>query len=358
MNTRFMLRAIGKIPGRLLLLLIYLLAFQWLTDLIALLRRRLEVHRRGEKLREVRRGRPLRCSPRCAVIPPDVYKRADPLIYSQFYLMEQGLAVTWDNPDIQLFRNGITVPSGSLLADTDYDVVATVYNNSTSAPAVGLPVEFSFRTFGVGATLTPIDTRIIDLPVKGAPQHPAKATAKWHTPAAAGHYCLLVRLVWPDDANPKNNLGQENTDVGVAASPALFKFPVRNEDTIRKRLHMTADAYVIPPPLNCGQRPGKKDSDRRYPSHNRNDVFIPPTEEPADWTLARVRHAPSAFPIPPGWAVKIDPTEFELAPGAVQNVNVSINPPDAFRGERSFNVNALYGTVPLGGVTLTVTKGA
>ena len=34
----------------------------------------------------------------CIQLPPDVYKRADPLIYSQYYLMAQGLAVTWDNP--------------------------------------------------------------------------------------------------------------------------------------------------------------------------------------------------------------------------------------------------------------------
>jgi hypothetical protein len=289
-------------------------------------------------------------------VRPEVYKRADPLIYSQFYLMEQGLAVTWDNPDIQLFENGVPVPSASLKTDTDYNVVATVYNNSTEAPAVGLPVEVWFRSFGVGATLTAIGTTTIDLPVKGAPQHPAKAKVKWHTPAAPGHYCLVVRLVWPDDANPKNNLGQENTNVGVAASPAVFTFPVRNEDTIRKRIRMTADAYTIPPRIDCRKRPSKQDSDRRHPAHKRSDVFIPPSEEGADWTLARVRHDPKSFPIPAGWSVEMDPAQFELAPDATQAVTVTIVPPDAFHGERSFNINALHGTVPLGGVTLTVTR--
>ena len=34
-------------------------------------------------------------------IPSHTYRRPDPLIYSQTYLMSQGLSVTWDNPDIQ-----------------------------------------------------------------------------------------------------------------------------------------------------------------------------------------------------------------------------------------------------------------
>ena len=356
MDSRFVLRALLAFPKRLLLILVYLFALQWLGDLIALVRRWLATHKRGEHLRDVRRGRPLRCAPKCAIVRPDVYRRADPMIYSQFYLMEQGLAVTWDNPDIQLFENGVAVPSSTLKADTDYDVVATIYNNSTSAPAVGLPVTFDFRSFGVGAALTPIGTVKVDLPVKGAPQHPAHAAIKWHTPAAQGHYCLRVILTWPDDANPKNNLGQENTNVGIAASPATFTFPVRNEDTIRKRIRMTADAYVIPPRIRCREKPTKRDSDRRHAAHKRNDVFIPPTEEAADWTLARVRHGVAAFPIPAVWAVAIEPADFELAPSATMDVTVAITPPDAFRGERSFNINAMYGAGLLGGVTLTVRR--
>jgi hypothetical protein len=350
------LRAAAKLPYRLLLILLYLLTFQWLTELISLIRRWCQVHKRGKDLRHVRRGRPLRCTPRCIVVRPDVYKRADPMIYSQSYLMEQGLAVTWDNPDIQLYEAGVPVSSSSLKADTDYQVVATVYNNSTEAPAVGMPVEFSFRSFGVGATLTAIGTTIIDLPVKGSPQHPARAAITWHTPAVPGHYCLLVLLVWPDDANPRNNLGQENTNVGKAASPAVFKFPVRNEDTIRKRIQMAADAYVIPPKISCQKRPTKEDSDKRYPAYKRNDVFIPPSEEEADWTLARARHSRAAFPIPNGWSVEIQPPQFELDPGATQSVTVSINPPAGFHGESAFNINALCGTLLLGGVTLTVQK--
>lgn len=356
MNTKYLLKAITTFPRRLFSILLYVIALRWLREILALIRGNMDVRRRGKYLRDVRRGRPLRCSPRCAVIRPEVYKRPDPLIYSQQYLMEQGLAVTWDNPDIQLFEKGVPISSSSLKADTDHEIVATVYNNSTDAPAVGLPVEFAFQSFGVGATLTPIGTTIINLPVKGAPNHPALAKMAWRTPATPGHYCIKVRLVWADDANPKNNLGQENTNVATASSPAVFTFPVRNEDTIRKLIRMTADAYVIPAKLKCHERPEKKDSDRRNPEHRRQDVFIPTTEEAADWTLVRVRHRGQAFPIPPGWSVDISPIQFVLAPGGVQDVSVTITPPDAFRGERSFNVNAMHGTGLLGGVTLTVTR--
>jgi hypothetical protein len=355
MNGRFFLRGVAEFFRTLLRALVYLFALQWLTDFIAWIRRQSAVHRRGKHLRDVRRGRPLRCAPRCAVIPPDVYKRADPMIYSQRYLMEQGLAVTWDNPDIQLYEGGVAVPSSALKPNTDYEVVATIYNNSTQAPAVGLTVEFSFLSFGVGTTQTPIATVKVDLPVKGAPGHPALAKAIWHTPGT-GHYCLLVRLVWPDDANPKNNLGQENTNVGTATSPAVVTFPVRNDDTIRKQIRMTADAYVIPPRMNCKDRPRKQDSDRRYPNSKRTDIFIPPTEEEADWTLARVRHGGAAFPIPDGWTVDIAPLEFVLAAGAQQDVTVSVTPPNNFHGERAFNINAMHGSGLLGGVTFLVRK--
>src|SRR6058998_834464 len=38
----------------------------------------------------------------CRSIPRHVYRRPDPMIYCQKYLLGQGLSVTWDNPDIQL----------------------------------------------------------------------------------------------------------------------------------------------------------------------------------------------------------------------------------------------------------------
>lgn len=356
MNTSRWSVVLVSILRTLVLIIVYLITLRWGRDIVAVIRGNLEVRRRGKHLHNVRRGRPARCTPRCAVIPPDVYRRADPLIYSQRYLMDQGLAVTWDNPDIQLFENGVAVSSSSLKADTEYQVVARVWNNSTDAPAVSLPVEFAFQSFGVGAVLTPIGTTVINLPVKGAPGHPAPAAIPWRTPAAPGHYCLKVNLVWPDDANPKNNLGQENTNVGIATSPAVFRFPVRNADTIRKHVRMTVDAYALPAPVDCRERPPKKEPTRRDRMRGAVPAFVPPLEEAADWTSVRARHAVEAFPIPPGWSARVDPAEFVLAPDQTEQVTVTITPPDEFRGERPFNVNAMHGAALLGGVTLIVRK--
>lgn len=356
MKPNYFLRSLGSFFRKLLQILIYVFAFQWLTEPIEWIIRLCRTRRRRKELRDVRIGRPLHCAPRCVVVPPHIYKRADPMIYSQFYLMEQGLAVTWDNPDIQLFDGGLPVSPDLLKEDHDYEAVATIYNNSTEAPAVGLIVGFSFLSFGAGTISNPIGMTKIDLPVKGAPGHPALAKRTWHTPKQKGLYCLQVRLVWPDDANPKNNLGQENTHVGMATSPATFTFPVRNDDTIRKLIKMIADAYAIPPLLDCRQRPSKKDSDRRYPDLKLTSVFVPPTEAEADWTLARARHGRAAFPIPAGWKINIAPAEFELAPGDQADVTVTIDPPADFRGERPFNVNATFGGGLLGGVTLKVRR--
>jgi hypothetical protein len=88
-------------------------------------------------------------------VPPWAYRQPDPLIYSQQYLQAQGLAVTWSNPDIHLespAAPGVPVDSHDLQPDTDYLVIARVWNGSTTAPAPGLPVHVSFLEFGIGTT--------------------------------------------------------------------------------------------------------------------------------------------------------------------------------------------------------------
>src|SRR3954447_2468761 len=81
-------------------------------------------------LDRMRGKRPARKPPRtgdcCIDLPPDVYKRADPLLYSQQYLMARGLAVTWDNPDIDVLDGGAVV-SGPLKPDHDYTVRVRVW---------------------------------------------------------------------------------------------------------------------------------------------------------------------------------------------------------------------------------------
>lgn len=284
-------------------------------------------------------------------IPSDVYKRPDPLIYSQSLLMSQGLAVTWDNPDIRIETvapgggpSGTVVPSHELTADTEYFVVARIWNGSVEAPAINLPVEFSFLSFGIGMVSTPLGVAHVNLPVKGVAGCPAFAPVKWRTPATPGHYCLQVRLVWPDDAEPGNNVGQENTNVKALNSPhAAFTFPVRNDSGTRRSLRLAADFYTP------GERP---------PCGREGQPPVNPHLSPAE--IARLRraalseHGRGRFGVPPGWAVNLSPEQVLLAPGEETTVTVDVTSPDTFVGRQAINVNAFAGDWMAGGVTLFV----
>ena len=66
------------------------------------------------------------------------------MIYDQYYLMSLGLVVSWQNPDIQILRNGVPVASAyDLEPATTYEIVATIWNGSTSGVISGMPVSFS-----------------------------------------------------------------------------------------------------------------------------------------------------------------------------------------------------------------------
>jgi hypothetical protein len=269
---------------------------------------------------------------RCIPINDPAFVRPDPMIYDQYYLASLGLAVTWDNPDIQLYLNGSPVPSSQLIAGTTYEVVAQIWNNSTDAPVVGMPVAFSFLEFGVGTVSVPIGTTQIDLGVKGGPNCPAYAKMLWTTPATPGHYCLQVQLQPVDDTNTLNNLGQENTDVAAAHSPAAFIFTLRNNTNQPRTYRFETDAYVPGTPDPCNG-----------------------TGDPAKDRAARMaRHKRGVQPVPAGWRVKIDPAGPSLVPGQSIPITVSATPPPGFVGEQPLNVNAFHQNGFAGGVTLTV----
>lgn len=270
-------------------------------------------------------------------VPSHLYRRPDPLIYGQYYLQSLGLAVTWDNPDIQLARAdqpGTPVDSHALDPDTEYIVTARIWNGSNYAPAIDMPVRFSYLDFGIGTVSHPIGQTAVDLPAKGAAGCPAFASVRWRTPTQAGHYCLQVELLWLDDANPQNNLGQHNTDVKALNSPrAAFAFPVRNDGPRRQALRLAADGYAIPRREPCEERP--KDDDRR-----------------AREERARRRHDPRRHRVPEGWGIELAPERLVLAPGEQVDVRVNLSAPEGFRGRQAINVNAFDHAVLTGGVTL------
>ncbi|MBV8841441.1 MAG: hypothetical protein JO078_06290 [Candidatus Eremiobacteraeota bacterium] len=259
---------------------------------------------------------------------PPALRKPDPFIYDQYYLMGLGFPVTWDNPDIYLFEGSTLVDPHDLKANTTYTVVARIWNNSTDVPVVNLKVIFSYLSFGMGVQSHPIGSTTTDLNVKGLPGCPAFAYAPWTTPATLGHYCIQVLLEPPDDSNWQNNLGQRNTDVAQAASPAVFTFRVGNHVGLTRRyVRFSVDTYTIPPLRPCRDASGG-----------------PP----------RTRAATVAAPLPQGWSVTLNPNELQLVQGEEQDVEALITPPSGFSGTLAFNVTGVDQNGPVGGITLLV----
>jgi hypothetical protein len=266
----------------------------------------------------------------CVPIDHPAFVRPDPLIYSQQELIAKGLAVTWDNPDIQLFKAGVPVPSSGLDPSTTYEVRARIWNKSTEAPVIDMPVHLSFLDFGIGAQSTHVGTVKTDVGVLGSAQQPGFASWLWTTPSTPGHYCLQVLLDPADDINSPNNLGQENTDVIATHSPAEFKFTLRNNTPNTHRYRFELDAYQIPSLPKCDDvRPN-------------SDALTP--------------HRRRTHPVPPGFAIQINPSTPTLNADQSAVVTVTVDPPAGFTGRQTINVNAFHDQGFAGGVTLTCVK--
>jgi hypothetical protein len=329
-----------KFLAKVLVHLLKVLAYRWAIDGADLVKRLIEAIKNScARLKLPHADQESGGKDPCKVDHP-AFHRPDPCIYSQQYLLSLGLPVTWDNPDIVLRRGGVIVAENDLLPNTDYEIGATIWNNSYEAPCVGLKVIFSYLSFGVATVSNAIGTTFVNLGVKGGVNHPADARMPWKTPATPGHYCLQVLLVWIDDLNPANNLGQNNLDVVAAHSPAQFSFKLRNAGDKPRTYAFEVDTYKIPDPELCKATIGPED----------RGTF---TER-----LRRIqaRHDRSLFPVPPGWSIDIQPASPHLLAKQEIDVAVAITPPDGFTGEMPFNVNALFEGAYAGGVTLTVSK--
>ncbi len=304
---------------RTLLAFVRILLYGWAISLARLLK----------LLFRKRRRKPARTH--CVPIDHPAFVRPDPLLYSQRHLLAQGLAVTYNNPDIALFRNGVPVGSDDLIAGTTYVVQARIWNDSFDAPVVNMPVHFSFLSFGVATQSHPIGSSTVDVGVKGGANQPGFTSVVWTTPTTPGHYCLEVLLDPVDDRDPSNNLGYENTSVSAAQSPALFEFSLRNDTRRPQRYRFETDAYRIPPRGACP--PALPPLERRLGPHRRD------------------RH-----PIPAGFHVLIEPDAPSLAVDETISVRVTIDPPAGFTGRQPFNVNVFHQHGFAGGVTLIVEK--
>jgi hypothetical protein len=313
--------------GPWLLYLLRTMLFGWVEALVRLVRMIRRLCRRFHKVDRDDLG----ADTTCVAVDHPTFVTPDPLIYSQRHLAAQGLAVTWDNPDIQILQNGAPVDSHLLQPSTTYEVRARIWNDSLDAPVVEMPVHLSYLDFGVGTQSLPIGTTRVDVGVKGSAAQPGYASIPWTTPATPGHYCIEVLLDPAADKVPSNNVGQENTDVQPAQSPATFRFTLRNDTRTTQRYRFETDAYEL------GAREPCKDGgtpERRVERHRRG-----------------------AHPVPEGFGIAITPASPELMPNAEVTVEAEVEPPPGFTGTQRVNVNAYHEQGFAGGVSLTVVKG-
>jgi hypothetical protein len=306
--------------------------YGWLLALLALLRSLLSLLRRRGGTNDDEHERK-RARTRCVPINDPAYKRPDPLIYDQYYLIDRGFNVTWDNPDFGIFKGGVPVLPHALLPDTVYDVVVRVWNASLDCPVASMPVHLSYLSFGVGTVAHAVGTDKIDVGVIGSATNPSFAGFKWRTPSGGGHYCLQARLDPVADREWGNNLGQHNTNVVATHSPATFAFALRNGATARRQFGFTVDAYELGPVSPCRDDP--KDSRERQAYHTQD------------------------HPLPAGWAVDIVPPAPVLDPLQEIPIQVTVTPPLGWTGKQIANVHTHYldssgAPRPAGGVTVMV----
>jgi hypothetical protein len=162
----------------------------------------------------------------CVVIPGRIVRKPDPCIYDQFLLMQLKRPVTWDSPDVHIFLNKVEQYTYNLTVSTEYDVEVTVHNSSKDKPANGTTVDIHWIEFGAGGQIRhPITIASVDVPV-----WPGTFLVKtnWTTPSTPGHYCIEIELSHPDDGNPSNNRGWNNTLVYAAQSPVSQNIRVFN----------------------------------------------------------------------------------------------------------------------------------
>lgn len=350
--------------------------------------------------------RPKRGDP-CVYVPERIINRPDPCIYAQFLLMKLNQPVTWDNPDVALFRNGVEQNTYDLTASTKYQVVITVHNSSRDKPADGTLVEVRWIEFGAGGQIRhPITTLTADVPVwPGVKQ----VQTEWETPATPGHYCIEVELFHTGDGNPANNLGWNNTQVKAAASQVRTPIrifnrwpggcpPVREgggETSLvrvfagwavlgavggyasslrmgehdfsfrRAGLWLVAGylvgaliGYLIEAVRARGRRGHREDPPRR---DRISCQLVELTVDSYVFPDAVGKDAdPAAMfaPRPPAWPARVEPNVFHFAPNeAHRDVLLIVDAPDEPGPPEVFNVSAYQGGMPAGGVTVTITRG-
>lgn len=335
----------------------------------------------------------------CVYIPGPIINRPDPCIYDQFLLMELQQPVTWDNPDVALFLNGVEQYTYDLTTNTEYDVEVTVHNSSREKPAIGTNVDIRWIEFGAGAQIRhAISALSVNVPVW---PNTVKAITKWRTPATPGHYCIEVQLFHPDDGNPSNNLGWNNTQVKAAQSEVKAPIRIFNrypngcppEEIIKKdrgwlkilllwggmglalglalfylqpewfagknELYPILFGYVVG--IFAGYAIQGPPIRRQYEKNNKNRIPCNLVEITVDSYEFKDKTGKDAdpqiifAPRPPQWSARVEPHLFQfLNNETYRDVLLIVDAPDAAELPERFNVNAWQGGHPGGGVTIFI----
>lgn len=348
----------------------------------------------------------------CVQFPGHLIRKPDPCIYSQFMLMQLKQPVTWDNPDVAITLNGVAQDTYNLTAGTEYTLEITVHNSSRDKPADGTTVHVRWIEFGAGGqTRHPIASLTANVPIWPAV---AVVTTQWRTPDTPGHYCIEVELNHPDDANPANNRGWNNTQVYAANSPVVRPIRIFNEylngcppvaegggPYLRPSrvfygwavLGAVAGGFLFklgPDRLNAFENIAvfaaagyvalaivglilesiyawlKRKKDPRHSKQpdgpkrtpcNLVEITVDSYEFNdkigKDFDPDAAFHGKAAI-----WNARVEPAQFLFNDNEVhRDVELKIDAPDDPGPAGVFNVNVMQGGVPAGGVTVTVTRG-
>jgi hypothetical protein len=351
------------------------------------------------------------CGDPCVVVPGHVIRKPDPCIYDQFLLMQLGQPVTWDNPDVRIFLNGVEQDTYNLTVSTEYDVEITVHNSSRDKTADGTSVDVRWIEFGAGGQVRhPISTIPADVPVWPGT---AVVSTKWKTPGTPGHYCIEVELVHSNDGNPSNNRGWNNTQVYAAHSPVDTTVRVHNlyprgcpevkegggpwvrphrvflgwgllgatggpllHESIPDRvplvlavlgligagyLVLSAAGLAVESAYTSMQR-RKREQEGHKARTDRVDcnlVELKVDSYDFDDRTGKDFDPDAAFEgRPPVWPATLTPPSFAFVPGeAFRDVDLHVDAPDTPGLTGHFNVSVWQGGVPSGGVTIAITTG-
>lgn len=350
----------------------------------------------------------------CVVVPAHIIRKPDPCIYSQFMLMQLGQPVTWDNPDVRIFLGGAEQYTYNLTVSTNYDLEITIHNSSRDKAALGTQVAIRWVEFGAGGQIRhPIANLVTDVPI-----WPGTSVlhAPWTTPDVEGHYCIEVELTHPNDGNPANNRGWNNTQVYAANSPVerpirIFNQyprecpPVREDDgpvlrphrvligwgligalgslplihfgrhefagqpLLYRLLMLLAAGYLLGVALGfffesayaaiARQRNKQRDRPRKPERIDCHLVEVTVDSYEFEDKIGKDFDPETAFKgESPTWPAVIDPPMFVFQPGeAFRDVTLKVDAPDDPGPPGQFNVNVRQGGVPTGGVTVVITRG-